>query len=269
MGESQDCRPARRWVLKVNFQFFNSYTTRKTTTDVICSLVDPVNDLSFISSRTDAPEEPYDGRSLYDRLKEQKDAKQEEFEESRKFKNMIRGLDDDGESWTISGQTGAHNNLLTDVDHLHEVDVRKVESERKQKEEELKELNDYRKRVSELQEINADQVNCEMWLGISVIIEIFVETRPTCPIKTEAKGPNTDKNIVAKSDFVIRREAKISNRIARTGREATTRERSAAECVEMLGNPARNRRLQIERRQRWKFRTWRRQRQDGLDRTTN
>jgi hypothetical protein len=38
-----------------------------------------------------APEEAYDGRSLYDRLKEQKDAKQEEFEESRKFKNMIRG----------------------------------------------------------------------------------------------------------------------------------------------------------------------------------
>lgn len=40
-----------------------------------------------------APEEPYDGRSLYDRLKEQRDAKDSEFEEARKFKNMIRGLD--------------------------------------------------------------------------------------------------------------------------------------------------------------------------------
>lgn len=40
-----------------------------------------------------APEEPYDGRSLYDRLKEQRDAKDLEFEEARKFKNMIRGLD--------------------------------------------------------------------------------------------------------------------------------------------------------------------------------
>jgi FAM192A/Fyv6, N-terminal domain len=52
------------------------------------------------------PEEPFDGRSLYDRLKEQRDAKDLEFEESRKFKNMIRGLDDD------------------EVDHLSEVDSR-------------------------------------------------------------------------------------------------------------------------------------------------
>lgn len=133
--------------------------------------------LRLISFVAVAPEEPYDGRSLYERLKEQKgkwisecqikikfwkslltylravnwccpmcsnvfvDAKQEEFEESRKFKNMIRGLDDD------------------DVDHLHEVDSRKVQQERLQKEEELKELNDYRTRVQELQEQSADQVD--------------------------------------------------------------------------------------------------------------
>lgn len=52
---------------------------------------------------------------------------------------MIRGLDDD------------------DVDHLHEVDTRKVQEERRQKDEELKELNDYRQRVAELQEMSADQ----------------------------------------------------------------------------------------------------------------
>jgi FAM192A/Fyv6, N-terminal domain len=52
------------------------------------------------------PEEPYDGRSLYERLKEQRDAKDHEFEESRKFKNMIRGLDDD------------------EIDHLSEIDNR-------------------------------------------------------------------------------------------------------------------------------------------------
>lgn len=54
---------------------------------------------------------------------------------------MIRGLDDE------------------DVDHLSSVDIKKVESERKQKEEELKELNDYRQRVAELQELNADKVS--------------------------------------------------------------------------------------------------------------
>ncbi|CRL07936.1 CLUMA_CG020922, isoform A [Clunio marinus] len=84
-----------------------------------------------------APEEPYDGRSLYDRLKEQRDAKDLEFEESRKFKNMIRGLDDD------------------DVDHLNEIDNRKLLEERKQKEEELKELIDYRAKVAELHESQA------------------------------------------------------------------------------------------------------------------
>ena len=52
------------------------------------------------------PEEPYDRRSLYERLKEQRDAKDLDFEESRKFKNMIRGLDDD------------------EIDHLSEVDNR-------------------------------------------------------------------------------------------------------------------------------------------------
>lgn len=35
----------------------------------------------------EVPEEPADTRSLYDRLKEQKDRKQEEFEESHKFSN--------------------------------------------------------------------------------------------------------------------------------------------------------------------------------------
>lgn len=43
----------------------------------------------------------HDGRSLYHRLKEQKDAKDMEFEESRKFKNMIRGLDDVSGTVTI------------------------------------------------------------------------------------------------------------------------------------------------------------------------
>ncbi|KAL6479048.1 hypothetical protein MHYP_G00124810 [Metynnis hypsauchen] len=43
----------------------------------------------------EVPEEEYDPRSLYERLQEQKDKKQEEYEEQFKFKNMVKGLDED------------------------------------------------------------------------------------------------------------------------------------------------------------------------------
>jgi len=43
----------------------------------------------------ECPEEVYDPRSLYERLQEQKDRKQQEYEEQFKFKNMVRGLDED------------------------------------------------------------------------------------------------------------------------------------------------------------------------------
>uniref|UniRef100_A0A4W2BVS1 FAM192A/Fyv6 N-terminal domain-containing protein n=1 Tax=Bos indicus x Bos taurus TaxID=30522 RepID=A0A4W2BVS1_BOBOX len=38
----------------------------------------------------ECPEEVYDPRSLYERLQEQKDRKQQEYEEQFKFKNMER-----------------------------------------------------------------------------------------------------------------------------------------------------------------------------------
>ena len=38
---------------------------------------------------TDAPEEEYDPRSLYDRLQEQKDKKQQEYEETFKLSMSI------------------------------------------------------------------------------------------------------------------------------------------------------------------------------------
>lgn len=43
----------------------------------------------------ECPEEEYDPRTLYERLKEQRDKKQEEFEESKKFKHSIKTLDND------------------------------------------------------------------------------------------------------------------------------------------------------------------------------
>ncbi|XP_053740839.1 PSME3-interacting protein isoform X2 [Synchiropus splendidus] len=74
----------------------------------------------------EAPEEVYDPRSLYERLKEQKDKKQEEFEEQFKFKNMVRGLDDDETSF------------------LDEVSRQQSLVEKQRREEEKKELLEYR-----------------------------------------------------------------------------------------------------------------------------
>ncbi|RWS27111.1 hypothetical protein B4U80_09807 [Leptotrombidium deliense] len=43
----------------------------------------------------ECPEEVYDPRSLFERLQENKRKKDEEFEESKKLKHLIRGLDND------------------------------------------------------------------------------------------------------------------------------------------------------------------------------
>uniref|UniRef100_A0A8D0B706 Proteasome activator subunit 3 interacting protein 1 n=1 Tax=Salvator merianae TaxID=96440 RepID=A0A8D0B706_SALMN len=68
----------------------------------------------------ECPEEVYDPRSLYERLQEQKDKKQQEFEEQFKFKNMVRGLDED------------------ETKFLDEVSRQQVLVEKQRREEELK-----------------------------------------------------------------------------------------------------------------------------------
>lgn len=47
-----------------------------------------LNTQNFLSS-SEAPEEEYDPRSLYERLQEQKEKKQEEFEEQFKFSKLL------------------------------------------------------------------------------------------------------------------------------------------------------------------------------------
>ncbi|XP_077451746.1 PSME3-interacting protein [Stigmatopora argus] len=76
------------------------------------------------------PEEEYDSRSLFDRLKEQRDKKQEDFEEQFKFKNMVRGLDDD--------ETG----------FLDEVSRQQSMVEKQRRDEEKQELLEYRSAVA-------------------------------------------------------------------------------------------------------------------------
>lgn len=87
----------------------------------------------------EAPEEEYDPRSLFDRLKEQKDKKEFEYEEAHKLKNMIKGLDDD------------------EVEFLDLVDKSKFEEEKRKYLEESKALNEFRMKRACLEEENLEQ----------------------------------------------------------------------------------------------------------------
>ncbi|XP_008573297.1 PREDICTED: protein FAM192A, partial [Galeopterus variegatus] len=80
----------------------------------------------------ECPEEVYDPRSLYERLQEQKDRKQQEYEEQFKFKNMVRGLDED------------ETNFLDEVSRQQEL------IEKQRREEELKELKEYRSSLNKV-----------------------------------------------------------------------------------------------------------------------
>ncbi|XP_072024810.1 LOW QUALITY PROTEIN: uncharacterized protein [Amphiura filiformis] len=80
----------------------------------------------------ECPEEEYDNRSLYDRLQEQKDRKQAEYDDQHQFKNMVRGLDDDESKF------------------LDEVAVRQMEIDMQKKKEEkeiMQEVEEYKNRV--------------------------------------------------------------------------------------------------------------------------
>ncbi|XP_068588087.1 PSME3-interacting protein isoform X1 [Cebidichthys violaceus] len=74
----------------------------------------------------EAPEEKYDPRSLFERLQEQKDKKQEEYDEQFKFRNMVRGLDEEETSF------------------LDEVSRQQCLVEKQRRDEEKQELLEYR-----------------------------------------------------------------------------------------------------------------------------
>nr|XP_040019410.1 PSME3-interacting protein-like isoform X2 [Gasterosteus aculeatus aculeatus] len=77
----------------------------------------------------EAPEEVYDSRSLFERLQEQKDKKQEEYDEQFKFRNMVRGLDEEETSF------------------LDEVSRQQCLVEKQRRDEEKQELLEYRSAV--------------------------------------------------------------------------------------------------------------------------
>jgi len=72
------------------------------------------------------PEEPVDNRCLFDRLQEQKNLKQEEFDKEHMLKNQVRGLDDD------------------EANFLETVSRRQEEIVREREEEEEKVIAEYR-----------------------------------------------------------------------------------------------------------------------------
>lgn len=78
----------------------------------------------------DCPEEVYDPRSLFEKLQEQKDKKQQEYEDQFKFKNMVRGLDEE------------ETNFLDEISRKQEL----IEKQRRA--EDMKELNEYRSAVA-------------------------------------------------------------------------------------------------------------------------
>ncbi|KAI7687042.1 hypothetical protein SSS_00168 [Sarcoptes scabiei] len=79
-----------------------------------------------------APEEPYDPRTLFERLREQKQKKQEEYEESKKMKNLIKGLDND------------------EIEFLQACDNSRAEIENQKYREELLALEEYKQGVCNL-----------------------------------------------------------------------------------------------------------------------
>jgi len=79
-----------------------------------------------------------DKRSLYERLQEQKDKKQDEWDEQHKFKNLFRGID--GE----------------ESEFLDQVAQQRVEENKRRFKADSKEMSDYKNAVSELQSTSAD-----------------------------------------------------------------------------------------------------------------
>lgn len=139
------------------------------------------------------PEEPYDSRSLFDRLKEQKDKKELEFEEAHKLskynwggimctniidsmnlimkdhihsdvnwieffsiENLIRGLDDD------------------EINFLDIVDKAKLDAEKQKQIQDQNEMLEFRQRVATLQEQSIEQVRTQNGYWWTIILRRFL-----------------------------------------------------------------------------------------------
>ena len=138
-----------------------------------------------------APEEPIDNRSLFERLEENRIKKQEEWDESHKLKNQIRGIDDD------------------EADFLDTVDAVKMAQEKERISEETKALKEYRESQDKLLEqqeqlkkkhalgtIKFSSTNkaskSKPLLGSVVVKKRPLNSKPETPI--EEKRPKTESS---------------------------------------------------------------------------
>lgn len=83
---------------------------------------------------TEAPEEEYDPRSLYERLQANKIKKQEEYEESKRLKHLVRGLDND------------------EISFLEMVDQNKIQEEILREREEREAIKEFQEACAHLSE---------------------------------------------------------------------------------------------------------------------
>eukprot|EP00731_Ephydatia_muelleri_P018767 Em0011g807a len=155
------------------------------------------------------PEES-DNRTLYERLKEQKDKHQEEWEEQFKFKNMIyKGLDDE------------------EAQFLHFVMQREAEQASQRWEEEVKEVTAYREAVAKLKE---EQLATE------------VRTSATAPEVTQSaikrKGSRSSTSEDPKEEAATEKKQKLEAR-ARESEEDNNRA-NKHQSVEVSRNPPRH-----------------------------
>lgn len=148
----------------------------------------------------EAPEEEYDNRSLFERLQEQKQKREFEFEEAHRLKHMIKGLDDD------------------EIEFLDLVDRSKLEEERKKCAEEAREMADFRNKVKTLQEQSLEQ-------------------RIQSEIKSTRIVPSTTSNSGRTSQTKLLAGAVVKKRPAETQNEGQKRQRTQSEENENSKSP--------------------------------
>ncbi|XP_055903385.1 PSME3-interacting protein [Eupeodes corollae] len=157
------------------------------------------------------PEEPYDNRTLYDKLKDQKMQKDLEYEEAHKLKNLIRGLDDD------------------EVEFLDLVDRTKMNKEKLQMQEEAKELREFRERVATVQEESIDK-KIQSEIG---------KSKPKTPHASNSSSRQSQKSLMG---AVVKRKNGESNavlpKVAKT--ETISKSPKKAEEVEPDNDPEPN-----------------------------
>ncbi|KAK2724577.1 PSME3-interacting protein-like isoform X1 [Artemia franciscana] len=125
----------------------------------------------------EAPEPVFDNRSLYDRLKEQKDKKELEWEEAHKLKNQVKGLDVD------------------ELGFLDYVDNVKRQEEKIRIDEEKKLLEEYRSALTSMNEkARTDRIKEDLKKPTTFNLKSGIQKQALAGVKIK-KPKDTDDSI--------------------------------------------------------------------------